>query len=112
MKTLVRLALVLLVACDAASAYVYTGRVYDPQGDCLGPETGFDLLTGSDPGSSCGAKCIAAKSDDGGLRIIISTMCGPAPYNADISGSSPLCVPALAAQSSGAYCSSSDAGSD
>ena len=110
MKLRARLALVpLLAACDAGGAYLYTGHVYDPQNDCLGVVMAFDVLEGSDPGSSCGAKCIAAKSADGGSQVVISTMCGPAPYKADVSGSSPLCAPALAAQARGAYC---DAGSD
>jgi hypothetical protein len=107
-----KLALVLLLpACDAGGAYLYTGHIYDPTGDCLGVVMGFDVLEGTDPGSSCGAKCIAAKNADGGTEVVITTMCGPAPYNADVSGSSPLCAPALAAQARGSYCAT-DAGTD
>jgi hypothetical protein len=110
MKLLARVALFpLLAACDAGGAYLYTGNRYDPQNDCLSTLMGLDVEEGTDPGSSCGAKCIAAKDVDGGAAVFISTMCGPAPYNADVSGSSPLCAPALAAQSRGAYC---DAGAD
>jgi hypothetical protein len=110
MRHLARLALLPLVAaCDAGGAYLYTGNLYDPQNDCLGTLMGLDVVEGTDPGATCGAKCIAAKNADGGAEVFISTMCGPAPYNADVSGSSPLCAPALAAQSRGAYC---DAGSD
>ena len=111
MKLCARLALLpLLAACDAGGAYLYTGNRYDPQNDCLSGVMGLDVLEGTDPGATCGAKCIAAKNaDDGGPQVFVSTMCGPAPYNADVSGSSPLCAPALAAQSRGAFC---DAGTD
>ena len=108
MKRFVALA-VALAACDAGGAYLYTGNLYDPQNDCLGTLMGLDVEEGTDPGANCGAKCIAAKGGDGGAEVFISTMCGPAPYNADVSGSSPLCAPALAAQSRGAFC---DAGAD
>jgi len=113
MKLFARLALLpMLAACDAGGAYLYTGHRYDPQNDCLGNLMGLDVLEGTDPGASCGAKCIAAKNaDDGGAEVFVSTMCVPAPYNADVSGSSPLCAPALAAQSRGAYCAG-DAGAD
>ena len=106
------LVLPLLAACDAGGAYLYDGHLYDPQNDCLSGVMGLDVLEGTDPGSSCGAKCIAAKNaTDGGSQVFVSTMCGPAPYNADVSGSSPLCAPALAAQARGAFCPT-DAGAD
>jgi hypothetical protein len=111
MKRFVALAVV-LAACDAGGAYLYTGNLYDPQNDCLGTLMGLDVLEGTDPGATCGAKCIAAKNaTDGGAEVFISTMCGPAPYNADVSGSSPLCAPALAAEARGAYCAT-DSGAD
>jgi hypothetical protein len=112
MKIPARFALIplLVLACDAGGAYLYTGNLYNPQNDCLGTLMGLDVLEGTDPGATCAAKCIAAKNaDDGGAEVFISTMCGPAPYNADVSGSSSLCAPALSAQSRGAFC---DAGSD
>ena len=100
-----RFLLPLLAACDAGGAYLYVGHRYDPQNDCLSGVMGLDVLEGTDPGSSCGAKCIAAKNaEDGGSQVFVSTMCGPAPYNADVSGSSPLCAPALAAQARGGFC--------
>ncbi len=111
MKRFVALALV-LAACDAGGAYLYTGNLYDPQNDCLSTLMGLDVLEGPDPGATCGAQCIAAtNADDGGAEVFISTMCGPAPNNADLSGSSPLCAAALASHARGAFCPS-DAGPD
>jgi len=106
------LTLLVATSCDAGGAYLYTGNLYDPQNDCLGKLEALDVLEGTDPGATCGAKCIAAKNaDDGGAEVFISTMCGPAPYKADVSGSSPLCAPALSAQGRGAFCAS-DSGTD
>jgi len=102
MKRFTLLALVL--GCDAGGAYLYTGHAYDPVRDCLSGVLGLDVLEGTDPGATCGAKCIAGKDADGGAEVFISTMCGPAPFNADVSGSSALCGPAFAAQNRADYC--------
>lgn len=110
----------LLAACDSGSVYLYKGDLYDPQHDCLSP-TGMDVMEGTDPGSGCGAKCLAA--NDGGLPVYVTTMCGPAPFVADVSGSNPACSRALAAFQRGDLCldgggstnpldASADAGAD
>jgi hypothetical protein len=99
-----RVALLLLAGCDAGGAYMYTGHAYDPNRDCLGGLLELDVLEGTDPGATCGPKCIAGKDQDGGVVVYMSTMCGPAPYNADVTGSSPRCTGAFAAQIRGDYC--------
>jgi hypothetical protein len=90
-----RALLLLLAGCDASAAYLYTANVYDPQRDCVSSTQGIDFMEGTDPGSGCGAKCLAA--NDGGLPVYVTTMCGPAPMVADVSGSNPACSSALAA---------------
>jgi len=97
------LLLPLLLACDASgAAYLYSGSLYDPQLDCVLSTGIIDVMEGTDPGSSCAPKCLAA--NDGGLPVYVSTMCGAAPVVADLSGSNPACAPALAAWARQDFC--------
>lgn len=98
-----RALLLFLAACDASgAAYLYTGNLYDPQRGCVSNLGIIDVMEGPDPGSGCGAKCLAA--NDGGLPVYVTTMCGPTPIVADVSGSNPACTPALAALARGDFC--------
>ena len=98
-----RLVLVFLLACDASgAAYLYSGNLWEPQRACVDMTSIIDVAEGTDPGSGCGAKCLAA--NDGGLPVYITTMCGPPPIVADVSGSNPACAPALAAFARGDFC--------
>jgi hypothetical protein len=102
--------LVVLCACDAGSVYAYTANLYDPQNDCVDHAAGVDIMEGSSPGASCGAKCLAGKNlDDGGVQVWVTTMCGPPPHNADVSGTNALCAPAFDALNRGDFCADASA---
>lgn len=95
MKRFALLALVL--ACEDGSYYAYVGNAYDPSRNCMDPSSAIDIFTGSDPGATCAPICLTASDFDGGTVVYISKECGPTPPGADISGTDPLCVPALGA---------------
>jgi hypothetical protein len=111
-----------LLCCDDTSYYAYLGNVYDPQYDCLGEVEAIDIEVGTALDAACAAQCIAGEDVDGDVLVAVTTMCGPPPYGVDISGSNPLCQPALAALIRSAYCldgggssnplDASDAGTD
>jgi hypothetical protein len=90
--------------CDAGNAYYYFGHQYEPSRDCLDSVAELDILTGDDPGSSCASKCIKGTNGDGGVIVYATSMCGPPPVAADITGTNPLCSFALAAVGRGDYC--------
>jgi hypothetical protein len=95
---------IVLAACDAGGAYLYTGHEYEPQRDCVTDLLALDVLEGTDPGASCSPLCLAGKDFDGAVQVYASTMCGPPPPGADVSGSDPDCKPALAALARGDFC--------
>ena len=100
-----RALLLLLAACDSGSYYLYTGHAYEPQRDCVSDLVALDVEIGSDPGATCGAKCLAAPNEvDGGVQVYATTMCGPTPAGADMSGTNPQCANALAAFNRGDFC--------
>ncbi|HEY1954239.1 MAG TPA: hypothetical protein VGH28_01465 [Polyangiaceae bacterium] len=99
MKTLA-LALLALAACDTGSFYLYTGNQFDPAHDCVSDLVALDVESGSDPGATCGAKCIVGP--DG--TAYASTMCGPEPAGTDVSGTNAQCAPALAALARQDFC--------
>ena len=102
-----RLAPLLLLAfagCDTESYYLYTAHQYDPKLGCVTDLAVLDVEIGPDPGSSCAAKCVTAPDSDGGVAVYASTMCGPTPYGADISGTHADCAPALAALAGQDFC--------
>jgi len=98
-------------ACDDTSYYLYTGYEYDPARDCLHDVEALDVDIGSDPGSSCDAKCLAAADFDGGTSVYATTMCGPTPEGADATGTDPSCAPALAALARSDFCLDDASGS-
>lgn len=102
-----KLAPLLLLAfagCDTESYYLYTGHLYEPNADCVTDLAVLDVEIGTDPGASCAAKCVTAPDDEGGVAVYASTMCGPTPYGADISGTNANCAPALAALARQDFC--------
>lgn len=99
---LIGAAIAICAACDAGGAYLYTAHTYDSKQDCVGTTESIDVFEGPDPGSTCGAKCLAAA--DGGLPVYATTMCGPTPAPADLSGANPECAGALAALARGDFC--------
>ena len=104
-----------LAACDSGSYYLYTASQYDSRQGCVTAPQALDVEIGNDPGSSCGAKCLTAPGVDGGAVVYASTMCGPTPVGADVSGSNPMCAAAIAALESGDFCldgGAADAGAD
>ena len=99
MKAVVALALI-LAACDTGSFYLYTGNQYDTAHDCVSDLVALDVESGNDPGSTCGAKCVVAP--DG--IVYASTMCGPDPAGADVSGTNPQCARAIASLGRADFC--------
>ena len=106
-------AMILLLACDDGSYYLFDGSEYDPTQDCLEPSSEIDVFQGNDPGASCNPICIVepitaidsnGDPQDGGLAVFISTECGPTPPGTDTTATNPLCVPALAAFNRDALC--------
>jgi len=82
-------------ACGDAS-HVYQGRLYVEARDCLGTTSSVDVVEGDDPGS-CAPTCLLQRRPDGGRVLYVSTMCGPYPFDFDVSGADPKCPAALAA---------------
>jgi len=91
-------------ACDSTSYYLYTAHQYEPALGCVDDLSAIDVDIGDDPGATCGAKCLTAPDDDGGVTVFASTMCGPTPVGADTSGVNPDCAPALAALARSDFC--------
>jgi hypothetical protein len=92
------------LSCEEDSAYLYLGNQYEPSRDCLDSVSSLDVLAGLPPDGSCGPLCVVGTDQDAGIPVFVSTMCGPPPIGADISGSNPQCPSALAALSRGDYC--------
>jgi len=84
-------------ACESGSYYIYLGRIYEPQRDCVSDVEALDIEQGRDPGSGCAPQCLVLGDPDGGVVIYATTMCGPVPYGVDTSGSDPRCSAALKA---------------
>jgi len=84
-------------ACESGSYYIYVGRLYDPQRDCVSDLQGLDIEQGRDPGTGCSPQCLVLSDPDGGVVIYTTTMCGPVPYGVNATGSDPRCSAALKA---------------
>jgi hypothetical protein len=78
---------VLFVACGDG-AYVYYARRYDEPRDCLGQVEALDVMTGTDPGLGCAARCVVVRDPDGGVALYGTTACGPTPFGAVAEGDS------------------------
>ncbi|MFO0669636.1 MAG: hypothetical protein U0235_08430 [Polyangiaceae bacterium] len=96
----------LVLACSDPT-YVFLGRRYAPERDCLATATSLDVLRGADPGD-CPARCVSAPplpdaSPDGNLAaaprdVYVTVMCPPTPHGIEpIASDDPACVRALAA---------------
>ncbi|MBX3186002.1 MAG: hypothetical protein KF819_03260 [Labilithrix sp.] len=90
--------------------HVYRGRLFIEARDCLGTTSSVDVIEGDEPANDCPAKCVAQRRAEGGRAIYVSTTCGAAPLDFDLSGSDPACPAALAAHTRNDTCSS-DGGS-
>ncbi|CAN5689666.1 hypothetical protein BH09MYX1_BH09MYX1_66640 [soil metagenome] len=84
-------------ACDGTGAYVYYGREYDQPRDCLGQVEALDVLSGTDPGFGCAARCIVVKDVDGSSYLYGTTQCGPTPPGANAQEGDPRCAAVRAA---------------
>lgn len=98
-------------ACDDTGDYLFLARQLDESRGCLGDEAAIDVISGSDPGLGCAARCFVSKEldDAGGYPVFATTMCGPAPLTYAESpvtdgGLDPRCVVALAAVSRSDIC--------
>ena len=92
-------------ACDSnAESHVYVASLYETANDCLDPSTSLGYIDTPNGDLDCAPTCIVfppAPTVGGMERIYVSSMCGPYPANADISGTDPGCAAALAAWASG-----------
>jgi hypothetical protein len=97
-------------ACKDDGTHVYLGQFYNEGRRCLGTPSAVDVVSGDVPGD-CAPICLHQNRADGGHAIYVATMCAPYPGpDFDMSGTDPLCIPALAALARGDVCSS-DGGS-
>jgi hypothetical protein len=85
-----------LLACGEGT-YLFLGRRYAPDRDCLQTTTAVDVLSGSDPGD-CATRCVSAPLGDGGADrdTYLTTMCPPLPHGIEPSDDA-VCARATAA---------------
>ncbi len=111
---------VVVAACDDANVHILSGQLFDPQGDCLGPVSGVDVIGGPSTGDNCTPECIVADVADASY-VYVTTTCPP--YSPDYvteapdqtHGASDPCVAAFAAFDAGTLCGldgGSEAGSE
>lgn len=108
-------ALVALAACEAqVGTYVYRGRKYDPEKQCLEATKSLDVVDSTQEPALCLAVCLVQNAYDGGRATYVSTTCPPYPYGFDTSGKDPSCAAALRAadQKSGCLPPPPDGGPD
>jgi hypothetical protein len=82
-------------ACQEQASYVYAGRLYDPDAECLFPSASLDFVLGSpgDSGAGCDAQCIT--DIDG--QVFLSATCPPLPVEFRRASEAGNCGHALAA---------------
>jgi hypothetical protein len=101
--------------------HILTGEQYDPQGACMGPLSGIDIVSGGGNGDTCPPECLVATLADASA-VYVSTTCPPVSpdyttENQDqVHGPSDPCSGAFAAYEAGVTCSTEggppEAGSD
>lgn len=105
-----------VAACDGTGAYVYYARRYDEPRDCLDKVEALDVMSGTDPGVGCAARCLSVKDFDGAVSLYGTTTCGPAPFGANSNESDPRCAAVRAAVTTSNVCKPDsgikDAGAD
>jgi hypothetical protein len=82
--------------CPEVLSHIYFGGLYDPDADCIYPETPVDPALAGPPedGGVCDAICIANEAG----RVFISPQCPPYPTTFDLdTGSLPACKAAFEA---------------
>lgn len=87
-----------LSACEDDGSHVYVGRFYLEARQCLGTTSSLDVVEGDVPGE-CSPKCIIQRRAEAARAVYVATMCPPYPkaMEFDLSGTDPVCAPALAA---------------
>jgi hypothetical protein len=98
--------------CDNPSVHVYSGQLFDTQGQCVLPtSTALDVVSGAATGNSCSAACLVGSS-----QVYVSTVCPPYPagygvetQDAGLAASDP-CAAALTAFAAGTTCGASSDG--
>lgn len=85
-------------ACDDDGSHVYIGRFYLEGRDCLGTTSALDAVEGDAPGE-CSPRCFIQLRSEAARAVYVATMCAPYPaaVEFDLSGTDPVCAPALAA---------------
>lgn len=81
----------LLTACSDPVSHLYEGRFYAADRKCLGTTSSIDVVEGGDTGT-CSPVCLIKDSN-----VYVGTSCPPFPPGYDTTGTSPVCVDALAA---------------
>jgi hypothetical protein len=107
-----RLALTLLgiAACNDSVSHIYAGRQYEPTAKCVDAPSTIDVVTGNDPGATCGPICLVAPpTSTGATTTYVSNECAPYPPLFDTSGNGANCAAAITAYDLKTDC---DAGSD
>jgi hypothetical protein len=86
----------LVIACKDDGTHVYVGRFFREERSCLGTTSALDVISGDVPGE-CAPVCLIQRRAEGGRSVYVATMCPPYPTPAefDLSGTDPVCVPAL-----------------
>lgn len=84
------------LACNEQASYVYAGRLFDPDADCLYPSAALDLVLGPapDPARVCDAECITEVDGE----VFLSATCPPVPVEFYGAAKAPTCGRALAAR--------------
>jgi len=85
-------------ACKDDGTHVYVGQFYLEGRNCLGTTSALDVISGDEPGT-CTPVCIIQKRANAARSVFVSTTCPPYPPTVefDVSGTDPVCAPALAA---------------
>lgn len=90
--------LVAVAACDdQVGTYVYRGRKYDPEKQCLEAIRSLDVIDSKTEPALCAPVCLVQTAYDGGRAVYVSSTCPPYPFGFDTTGKDPMCVPALTA---------------
>jgi hypothetical protein len=93
------------VGCDSdAQSHVYVASLYEADSNCLEPSTSLGFIDTPNGDLDCAPTCIVfppSPAIGGNERVYVSSMCGPYPTNADVSGTDPGCPAALAAWAAG-----------
>jgi len=82
------------LACSVTNIHAFIAGQYLETLDCVTPGYAIDVLNGPMVDASCDATCVIPPFDSG---VYVTGACPPFPEGEDTSGTSPVCVKALAA---------------